>query len=204
MDDPISLKHFAWKGLLWLPTMFFLWFWFAEPLAWPVIRLSGWILVHSWPSLFDTVEQHGFMADIVTRVLVNQPDAQGQLRLGALTLSVNSLVYGYPLPLFYGLVLAIPLTVRKRALQITIGMISIWLVQSFGVVTEALKLVAFDSGQQGMTAIQLLGISNTVIALAYQAGYLLFPAIVPIMLWTALNQSFVKTLIKTSDGTSKA
>lgn len=194
MLNPQPLKRFMWMGLLWLPAMFFVWLWFAEPLVWPVSRLAGWILLHSWSAVFDTVEQRGFLVEIATHVLVNQPDSKGQLRMGALVLTANPLVYGYSLPLFCTLVTTTPLPGAKRILQIIIGMIVIEISQAFGVVAEALKLVAFDAGQQGVLAIAQNGLSKPVIGLIYQFGYLILPAIVPILLWTMFNNGFFEIL----------
>jgi len=118
------LKQFLFAALLWLPLAFFLWFWFAGPLVWPVIQLSKLVLLKAWPSLFTAVEQGadlldaqghvlghpGYLMQLSSGVLVNAAAPGEPARFGFLEPVINPMIYGYALPLFAGLVLATPLT----------------------------------------------------------------------------------------------
>jgi len=204
------LKGFLLAALLWLPLAFFVWFWFASPLVWPVIHLSKVILLHAWPSLFTDVSQGadlldaqgrvvqhaGYLMQLSSGVLVNAAPAGMPPKFGFLEPVVNPMIYGYALPLFAGLVLATPLTRRQRALQIVAGGTVILLAQAFGVVAESLKSVGLDAGPEGAAAVHRLGISAEAIALCYQFGYLILPALVPAVLWIICNRSFIETLIR--------
>jgi hypothetical protein len=106
------------------------------------------------------------------------------------------MIYGYALPLFAGLVLATPLTRRQCGQQILIGGVLIWLAQTFGVIAECLKSVGLDSGPAGLEAIQRVGLHPEVIALSYQFGYLILPALVPAGLWIACNRPFIESLVR--------
>ena len=208
------LKRFMLAALLWLPLAFFLWFWFAGPLVWPVIQLAKLVLLKAWPSLFTAVEQGadlldaqgnvlghpGYLMQLSSGVLVNAAPAGAPAQFGFLEPVINPMIYGYALPLFAGLVLATPLTRLQRALQIVPGAALIWLAQTFGVVAECLKSVGLDSGSAGLEAIQRAGLHPEAIALSYQFGYLILPALVPAVLWIACNRRFIESLIRPERG----
>ena len=190
------IREFGLKALLWLPLSFFLWFVLAEALVWPVIRIAALVLTGVWPDLFSEVSQHGHSMETGTRVLVNQATPDGASGIGELVLTQNPLIYGYSLPLFSGLTLATPLSVRQRLLQFAVAFAAIWLTQSFGVVAESLKMLAFGSGEAGGMAIARTRLSADAIALAYQFGYLILPAVMPVVLWLGLNRDFVQGLVR--------
>ena len=189
------IRGFALRAVLWLPMAFFLWFVLAEVLVWPVIRLAGLALTTLWPSLFADVVQSGHTMDVGTRVLVDQVGTDGRGGIGELVLTQNPLIYGYSLPLFSGLAMATPLLTRRRLIQFAVAFAVIWLTQSLGVVAESLKLLGFDSGAAGAAAVTRAGISADAIALGYQFGYLILPAVVPVALWLGLNRDFVQSLV---------
>jgi hypothetical protein len=208
------LKHFMLAALLWLPAAFFLWFWFAAPLVWPVIQIAKLVLLHAWPSLFTAVSQGadlldaqghvlahaGYLMQLSSGVLVNAAAPGEAARFGFLEPVVNPMIYGYALPLFAGLVLATPLTRRQRALQLTIGVTLIWLAQAFGVIAESLKSLGMDAGPEGAAAVVRAGLPLELIALCYQFGYLILPALLPAALWIVGNRAFVETLTRPPRG----
>lgn len=201
-------------ALLWLPLAFFLWFWFAAPLVWPVIEIARLVLLKAWPSLFTAVSQGadlldaqghvlahaGYLIQLSSGVLVNAAPAGAAARFGFLEPVVNPMIYGYSLPLFAGLVLATPLTQRQRAAQLAVGVVLIWLAQSFGAIAESLKSIGLDAGPAGAEAVQRAGLSLELIALCYQFGYLILPALVPAALWIVGNRSFIEMLTRSSRG----
>ena len=191
--SPIRL--FALKAVLWLPLAFFLWFALAEAWVWPVVRIAGVALTTVWPSLFTDVTQVGSGMEVATRVLVNQGGSGTAGGIGELVLTQNPMIYGYSLPLFSGLAMATPLPTRRRLVQFALAFAVIWLAQSFGVVAESLKLLGFDSGDAGAAAVTRTGLGADPIALAYQFGNLILPAVVPVALWLGLNRDFVQSLV---------
>src|SRR5471030_232586 len=95
-------------ALLWLPLAFFLWFWFAAPLVWPVIEIARLVLLKAWPSLFTAVSQGadlldpqghvlahaGYLIQLSSGVLVNAAPAGAAARFGFLEPVVNPMIYG--------------------------------------------------------------------------------------------------------------
>lgn len=203
------IREFALKALLWLPLGFVLWFWFAAPLSWPPIRLGGAILTGCWPELFSAVQQGadildtagrasghaGYLMQLTTTVVVVAQNGQSGGGVGVLEPVINPMVYGYALPLFFGLAMATPLTAIRRLLQIGVAFVLIWLAQAFGIAAEALKVLAFNSGTAGSAAIARAEILPEAVALAYQFGYLILPAVLPIALWIGLNRDFIARLV---------
>ena len=203
------LKRFMLGALLWLPLAFFVWFWFASAFSWPVIQMAKLVLLHAWPGLFSAVSQGadlldahgrilghpGYLMQLTSAVLVNASAPGMPARFGFLEPVVNPMIYGYALPLFAGLVLATPLTRWQRFAQIAGGALIIWLAQTFGVVAQSLKSVCLDAGPAGLEAAHRAGLSLDLIALAYQFGYLILPALVPAVLWIVFNRTFIETLI---------
>lgn len=203
------IREFALKALLWLPLGFVIWFWFAAPLAWAPVHIAGRILTDGWPDLFSMIRQGAdaldatghakgyaaYLMQVTTTVVVVANSGLAGSGIGVLEPTINPMVYGYSLPLFFGLVMATPLTTRRRVVQMGVAFALIWLAQAFGIVAESLKILAFDSGSGGSAAIARAGIWPEAVALAYQFGYLILPAVVPIALWIGCNRDFIAKLV---------
>ncbi len=188
------LRRFVLGVLAWLPVCFFFWWWAAALWVWPPVHLAGPLLTHLWPDLVASVGQHGAEMEVVTRLVVQQAGAGGRLAAGEIVLTPNPMIYGYALPLYVALVLATPLAEDRRWRQLLLGLAALWPAQAFGLVAETLKLLAFDSGAEGAAAVQAAGLGRELIALAYQFGYLVLPAVLPPLLWLAQNRAFTDSL----------
>ncbi len=193
--DASEIRAVGLRALLWLPLSFFIWFAFASPLTWPVIQIAKLSMLTIWPSLISEIIQNGHSMEVTTHVLVNQVAPDGRSGIGELILIQNPLLYGYSLPLFSGLAMATPMRFLRRLFQFAVALAVIWLTQAFGVVAETLKVLAFDSGSPGANAIIAAGIAPDPVALAYQFGYLILPAVTPIALWAILNRHFIESLV---------
>jgi hypothetical protein len=204
------LRRFLVAALLWLPFAFFVWFFFAGPMVWPVIALVRFVLLTAWPQLFTAVTQGADLLDAQGRVLEHLPylmqlstsvmvdvaEPGAAPRFGLIEPTVNPMVYGYALPLFAGLVLATPVSARRRMAQLAVGIPLIWIAQAFGVVSESLKIVVIDAGPLGAEAASRAGLPINLVALCYQFGYLVLPSLVPAVLWIACNRTFIELLIR--------
>ena len=204
------LRRFLLAALLWLPLAFFVWFWFAAPIVWPVIFIAKRVLLDFWPQLFTSVSQGADLLDaqghvrehaaylmqLSTSVFVNAAPAGEPARFGFIEPTVNPMVYGYGLPLLAGLCLAAPGSRRRRLGELALGFALIWPAQAFGVVAECLKIVVIDTGASGAEAAQRAALSPNLIALCYQFGYLILPPLVPAVLWIACNRPFIQELVR--------
>jgi hypothetical protein len=205
------VHEFALKAALWLPLGFVVWFWGAALWSWPAVRIARAVLLGVWPNLFsglaqgaDVLDASGrvighaaYLLTLTTAVTVSVPaGAGGAGGIGVLEPTLNPMVYAYSLPLFAGLAMATPLSTRRRIAELVIAFAVIWIAQAFGIVAESLKFVGFDAGPPGAAAIASAGLAPNAIALAYQFGFLILPAVVPAALWIGLNRSFIERLVR--------
>jgi hypothetical protein len=205
------VHEFALKAALWLPLSFVVWFGLAPLWVLAPTVLARKVLLGVWPGLFTALAQGGDLIDASGRVLahagylltptttivVQVPGSAGAAAgVGVLEPTLNPMIYAYSLPLFTGLAMATPLSGRRRFFEIAIAFIVIWLAQAFGIVAESLKFVAVEAGAEGAAATAKAGLSANAIALAYQFGYLILPAVVPAVLWIGLNRSFIERLVR--------
>ncbi|MBL8299544.1 MAG: hypothetical protein JNN30_14500 [Rhodanobacteraceae bacterium] len=199
------LKRFLLAAVAWLPACFALWWWVSGLTVKFPVWLAGLTLSSCWPELVASVSQgfdNGGMPtmDVLTRIAVSETGPDGKLATGYLEATVHPLLYGYALPLFFGLCLATPQDDERRWGQLALGCVAIWLAQAFGIAADALKVLALGSGPEATAAVQAAGLNLNLIALCYQFGYLILPTVVPAALWLALNRPFIETLTGRSFG----
>ncbi len=176
-------------ALLYLPLGFFLWFIAASPLMFPVGRLVDVLLTGFFGDVFEQIVQLGFHLEIQTLVRVQHPTQEG---IGALDLMVNPMIYAWGMALLFGLVMATPLSVKARVIQLLISFLVITLVTTWGVFWHVLADLAFRAGPEAAAAARGLGMPMEMIALSYQLGYLMLPAVVPVATWILLNRAFIE------------
>ncbi len=191
-QDKTQIKELFILAALWLPLGFFLWFYFGSLLVRPTAWISSWLLSTALPNAIEGINQVSFNFEIET-LIPHERLVQGRVAL--LTFDVNPMIYAYGVPLFFGLVMATPgLTALQRAIQIVGGYAILVFVQVWGVCWEALKDLALNFGALGAQAIAEAGLSPTLIALCYQLGYLILPAVVPLVIWILFNRNFLQTI----------
>ncbi|MBN8726625.1 MAG: hypothetical protein J0H15_02840 [Xanthomonadales bacterium] len=203
------VRSFALRALLWLPASFVLWFICAPLVVWPALLLAKPVLLGVFGEIWSAAALGGEFHDATGRVLghagylvsltsvpVEVPGAPGAPGgMAELQPIINPMIYGYALPLFAGLAMATPVPPRRRLLQLALALAVIWLGQAFAIVAESLKVLAFDAGEAGVALVGRSGIPASAIALGYQLGYLILPAVLPVALWIGLNRRFIEDLV---------
>ncbi len=185
--DPI--KEMFLLAALYLPLGFFLWFISASLLMFPTARLSEFLLTSVFGDVFERVVQLGFKLEIQTTVVMQQL-VEG--RRVAVNIFINPMIYAWGMALLFGLIMATPLGVRKRLVQMAIGFLVVTLVATWGVFWETLTDLAFRSGPEAAAAARGLGVNMNLIALFYQMGFLMFPAVIPVATWILMNRRFIE------------
>lgn len=217
----VPMRRFFLAAVLWLPAMFFIWVYWSSVFMLPS-SLAAQSVLRGQPALFADVWR-GFPRHLIDpgATLPTGPGAPTEGRtarddhLLVLRFSeqampapmraekratgeeplpvVNTMKYGYGLALIWGLVMATPLTTRRRLAQMLAGWLAVSVVQAFGAVTGA-WVVALQF--LGADALRGAGLAPELVALAYQLGYLILPAVVPVVLWMLMNRRLVEDLAR--------
>lgn len=176
---------------LWMVFGFMLWYYLSAFHGVPVRIMANEILSRilgpDFWSIVANPDRH-YLFQVQTRIPFTFPDGSRE----ALGFIVNPLIYGYGLPLLFGLVMASGAKLIKKLGVLLAGYFAIMLVQIWGVVWQTLKMLSFNFGQDAHQMVLEAGISDSVIALSYQLGVLIFPPLVPIILWVLANWALIE------------
>lgn len=183
------VKEMFLLAALYLPLGFFLWFFFGSALMFPVARLSELVLTGLFPQLFEQIVQLDFRLEIQTMVTMER---QVEGRTALLNLEINPMLYAWGMALLFGLIMATPLSVTRRIVQMLAGYALVTLVTIWGVFWEAWTDMAFRMGPEAAAAVQASAMPPNLIALCYQLGYLMFPAVIPVASWILMNRPFIE------------
>ncbi len=192
------IDRFLLRTLLWLGPMFVLWYVLAPLILMPIAGWSHFVLSHAFPQAIAGVEQQGTAVDIVTRFIAPAnpadssapPGAQGQL-----VFTINALKYAYGLPMLLALILAAPTGWGEKLYRAVIGGLLLLPVPVWGISCDALKTLVFDMNPVIATQMGVTPLMRELLALAYQLGYLILPAVTPILIWAALHRDFLGELL---------
>ena len=187
-----SLKKFVLRTFLWLPPCFAVWYFSAQ---YHVIVVGGLarLFVNQFTSgIVSALEQSGFMLVFVTNIKVYP--APGQTAV--LVPEVNPLLYTYGLAFF----LALALAERVKWWKILAGTVVLLPFQSFGIAFDFLAQVGIQLGPDISAQAGLFGWRAEAIALCYQIGVLIFPSLVPVVLWAASSRLFTESVLVSQTG----
>lgn len=217
----VPIRRFFLAAVLWLPAMFFIWVYWSSVFMLPS-SLAAQSVLRGQTALFADVWR-GFPRHLIDAgaTLSSGPGAPTEgrtarddhllvLRFAEPAMPpamraekratgeeplpvVNTMKYGYGLALVWGLVMATPLPTRRRLAQMLAGWLAVSAVQAFGAVTGA-WVVALQF--LGRDAVQQAGLAPELVALSYQLGYLILPAVVPVVLWMLMNRRLVEDLAR--------
>lgn len=180
--------RFAAAALAWLLAAAGLGFWLAEAWAVPVRALSEWGLGIGLPGLVAGVERQGALLEIVTRV------APAASPAATLTFGVNPLAYGYGIPLYAALVLAMPGAPGPKAARLAAGLALLLPAQALGVCLEVGKVLAFDLASETRRIWTPSTQGRELVGLGYQFGVLILPGLAPVVLWMGMHAKSVARL----------
>jgi hypothetical protein len=182
-----TLGKFVLRTLLWLPLCFAAWYFSAHYHA-AVVGTLARLLVDQFKSgIVSALEQPGI--DLVFVTEIEMPVAPGQFAV--LTPEVNPLLYTYGLAFFLALMLA----ARAPWWKILAGAALLLPFQSWGVAFAFLVQVGILLGPKVAAQAGLFGWRSEFIALAYQVGNLIFPSLIPVVLWALFSRQFIAGLL---------
>lgn len=188
------LTRFFLLVLLWLPIWFVLWYFTARSLCTPAIWLASLAINVFHPGLLEDYQWAGHLVIFFTDVQVQVPNAPPGA-VGQFVLEVNPLSYAWNLPALLALLFATDerfFSVGKLFLVFVL----LLPLHAWGIGFDILKVLALQAGPEGAVRLGYSGWSLEFIALAYQFGYLMLPAIGAGSLWLGLNQPMIENLLK--------
>lgn len=181
-----SLFELLLLAALWMLFGFMLWYYLSAfhglPVRLAAEQILAWLLGEPFHSIIPNPDRH-YLLQVQTRILFDFPDGTREY-LGFI---VNPLVYGYGLPLLFGLVMGASASWAHKLVTLLLGYLAVLLVQIWGVVWQVLKTLAFNFGPEIRQVVIDAGISEHAIALCYQLGTLIFPALIPVIVWVLSN-----------------
>ena len=193
-DAPLKLSELLILASMWMLFGFMLWFYLSAFHGAPARIAADTILSHLLGSDFHRIieepNQH-FLFQVETKIPFTFRDGSTEL-LGFI---VNPLVFSYGLPLLFGLVMGSDVSWLRKAVILLIGYVVILGVQIWGVVFQSLKMLSFNFGQQTHEIVLSHGITDGVVALGYQLGTLILPALAPIFVWVLTNRPLVEQFV---------
>mgnify|MGYP000412659938 CR=1 FL=1 len=180
-----TLGAFVLRVFLLLPPCFAAWYLAAPYHSAVAAAFARFFVALFNAALLSGTEQHAADIVFVTKLQVQQ--APGQT--GVIAIEVNPLIYSYGLALFLALMFA----ARARWWKILAGVAILFPFQGWGIGFDFLAQVAAKLGPGVAAQAGLLG-SREAIALAYQVGNLVFPSLVPVVLFVAFNRPYIRSL----------
>lgn len=189
MSQPRSIvAGFFVKTLAWMVPALTVWYLARNYVVVPVAWLAEWAMHSIFPGWVSGSELHGVDLTLVTRLAVAHPSGQW----ADLTPEVSVLTYCYGTPLLVALLLA----ARARQLWWKVPTCALVLLpfQAWGVCFAWLVPIAVEFGQHTRATTYFSPTTVNLIGLGYQLGFLLFPTLVPMLLWMYLERRFIITV----------
>jgi hypothetical protein len=185
---PDTLPRFVLRVFLWMPVCFAAWYASAE---WHG-AVTGWfahaIVGLFQPRIVEAVEQSGIDLVFVTRI-----PAQGSvMETGMLVIEVGPLIYSYGLALF----LALGLASRTSWRNLLTGAAALLPFEAWGIAFDFLAQAGIKLGPQVSAQAGFSSGQREAIVFGYQVGSLIFPTLVPVAMWAALNRRFLEALLR--------
>jgi len=190
-NQELRLSELLILAFLWMVFGFMLWYYLSAFHGAPVRMLASEILSsvlgNDFLNIIPNPDRH-YLFQVQTNIPFQFPDGSRE----SLGFIVNPLIFGFGLPLLFGLVMASGVPILRKIAVLLGGYVAVMLVQVWGVVWQSLKMLAFNFGDDAHQVVINAGISDELIALCYQLGVLILPPLVPIILWVLANWSLIE------------
>jgi len=193
-EEELKLSEMLILASMWMLFGFMLWFYLSAFHGAPARMMAEAVLSNILGDSFRQIivePNQNFLFQVETNIQYVFKDGTQE----ALGFIVNPLIYSYGLPLLFGLVMGTDVSWLRKFVIMLIGYTTITLVQVWGVVFQSLKMLAFNFGEQSHVFVTQAGVSDDVVAMGYQLGTLIFPALMPIFVWVLCNRPLVEQFV---------
>lgn len=179
---------FLLRAIAWFVAWLFVWYNLGSLITLPVSVVTKSVVALFFPSWAEGVEQSETTLTLLTSLTVPGMVGVPAGQIAVLSPEVAFLKYGYGLPLLTALLFAS--NARHLFIKATIGLVALLPFQVFGVCFDWLKQLAIEIG-----AVPFSPMAREFIAFGYQFGNLVLPALVPVLLWAAMDRRFLASLL---------
>ena len=184
------LLSFVIKIFLFLPLCYWGWYALAELATAVVVYWAEPLLQFLFPALIVGIEQIGYRVEVIAEVTVAAQNVPKGM-VAEIPIPVNPLKYSYGLPLALALILASPLNFAKTLRNVIISILVFLLIQVWGVCFESLKVLFLQTPVELLGNIRPPSWQLRIIALGYQLGSLILPAVAPVIIWVWFYKDFI-------------
>lgn len=142
-----------------------------------------------YPAVFDAITLKNRMLEVLTHFqVIGIPGSQ-------LAFDLDPLKYTYGFPLFVALSLATKGKLMDKLWQILLAFLVTLGFQVWGVCFDIIRhlLFEFEGAYRGYFAMN--GLQQNLVSLGSQLGFLLFPSLIPIILWVHWEKSVINELL---------
>jgi hypothetical protein len=147
------------------------------------------ILTTIYPRFIAAVSAKHQLLEVVTNfAVIGQPQA----RLG---FDINPLKYSYGLPLFLALMLSSKGEWRDKVWYAMIAFFILLLAQTWSICFDITRNLLFEFQGSYAAYFSYGTLAKGMVSLGSQLGFLLFPTLIPVLLWIALMPDFFKKII---------
>lgn len=187
------IGRFFLAAFFWLALWLVIWAQTAPTLGQPVVWLSHWTLRWLLPGVIGETLGTGKDLHFATTLTVAVPGAPPGT-VGELLVPVDVLAYTWNLPLLMALLQAADQ--RFFSLErMLLGYLALIPFQAWGVVFAVLKGLAIQAGPALAAQVGIEGWAREAVALGYQFGFLMLPAIAAASVWIALSLPLLTALL---------
>ena len=183
-----TLGKFILYTFLSLPPCFAAWYFTAKYLAAIAGGAALGLIGLLTSGVVSSMEQPGLDLLFVTTIKVHPVPGQTAIVVP----EVNSLIYTYGIAFFLALMLA----GRARWWKIIVGALVLLFFQAWGIAFDFLMQIGVKLGPEAAAQAGLAGWRVEAIALCYQLGVLIFPTLIPVMLWGVFCRPFIDSVIR--------
>ena len=179
---------FLLKTIAWFVALLLVWHQLGSYVTLPVSWVAALSVDWFFPAWAEGVEQSGTHLILLTKLQVFGIPGMPEGQIALLSPEVAFLKYGYGFPLLMALLFASH--AKRLWLKLPMGAILLLPFQVWGVSFDWLKQVMIETATIASSAT-----AREAVALGYQFGYLVLPALVPVVLWAMMDKRFITTFM---------
>ena len=191
MKSSSSLASFFGWAAVWFCVTTVAWMQVSAWTSYPAAGIAHIVLGAGTNNWVRSIHKEPGLLQVNTRIRISMPEKDQESGTAELVAEAKPANYAYGLPLFIALLLA---SGSKRFFwRVLVGYAVLLIPQTFSLVFDILKqiiVVADSPAALGVAWWQMEGI-----ALGYQFGSLLLPALAPVALWLWLDREFFAAVI---------